>query len=201
MPPQQTARLPMSGAMLRDTAFQMTPRFLPMLRLTSPLGLIALVATSAMAQEAPAPAPRRTDCRPEQCAAQRRASRRSGGDEEPCHVPRIGRDARAATRAAPNSTSPRNMSRRNSTQQGLRPAGDDGSYLQKVPLVSYKPADKGSMAFTRQGRPAGQPRLRRGLSSRRQSEQDRHPADCAGGVRRLRHRRARSAATTTRAST
>lgn len=35
--------------------------------------------------------------------------------------------------------------------QGLRPAGDDGSYLQKVPLVSYKSADKGSFTFTPRG--------------------------------------------------
>lgn len=35
--------------------------------------------------------------------------------------------------------------------QGLRPAGDAGSYLQKVPLLSYKAADKGSMAITRKG--------------------------------------------------
>lgn len=30
---------------------------------------------------------------------------------------------------------------------GLRPAGDQGSYLQKVPLLSYKPADKGGVAI------------------------------------------------------
>lgn len=35
-------------------------------------------------------------------------------------------------------------------EAGLRPAGDEGSYLQKVPLISYKPADKGAMAITRQ---------------------------------------------------
>ncbi|MCC2978124.1 M28 family metallopeptidase [Sphingomonas sp. PL-96] len=29
---------------------------------------------------------------------------------------------------------------------GLRPAGDQGSYLQKVPLLNYKPADKGGVA-------------------------------------------------------
>lgn len=31
--------------------------------------------------------------------------------------------------------------------QGLRPAGDLNSYLQKVPLVGYKPADQGSIEF------------------------------------------------------
>ncbi|HTG37877.1 M28 family metallopeptidase [Sphingomonas sp.] len=35
--------------------------------------------------------------------------------------------------------------------QGLRPAGDAGSYLQTVPLVSYKAADKGSFGWTRTG--------------------------------------------------
>jgi Zn-dependent M28 family amino/carboxypeptidase len=34
---------------------------------------------------------------------------------------------------------------------GLRPMGTDGSYLQKVPLISYKPADKGAMSLTRKG--------------------------------------------------
>lgn len=34
---------------------------------------------------------------------------------------------------------------------GLRPAGDAGSYLQTVPLVSFKPADKGSFGWTPKG--------------------------------------------------
>lgn len=36
---------------------------------------------------------------------------------------------------------------------GLRPAGDDGSYLQSVPLLSYRPADKGTLTVTRGGTP------------------------------------------------
>ncbi len=35
--------------------------------------------------------------------------------------------------------------------QGLRPAGDNGSYLQRVPLINYKPADQGSFAVTLKG--------------------------------------------------
>ena len=31
--------------------------------------------------------------------------------------------------------------------QGLQPAGDHGSYLQQVPLISYKPADKGEFVL------------------------------------------------------
>jgi hypothetical protein len=38
---------------------------------------------------------------------------------------------------------------------GLRPGGDDGGYLQKVPLIGYKPADKGNFVWTA---PGGQPR-------------------------------------------
>jgi Zn-dependent M28 family amino/carboxypeptidase len=37
---------------------------------------------------------------------------------------------------------------------GLRPAGDGGSYLQAVPLLSYRPADKGTLTLTRNGKPA-----------------------------------------------
>ncbi|WP_447413027.1 hypothetical protein, partial [Clostridium perfringens] len=37
---------------------------------------------------------------------------------------------------------------------GLRPAGDDGGYLQKVPLVTYKAAGKGDMVWTaKRGQP------------------------------------------------
>ena len=34
---------------------------------------------------------------------------------------------------------------------GLKPAGDGGSYIQKVPLVSYRAADKGDVVLTRPG--------------------------------------------------
>ncbi|WP_343527808.1 M28 family peptidase [Sphingomonas sp.] len=36
---------------------------------------------------------------------------------------------------------------------GLRPGGDDGGYLQKVPLVAYRVADKGSALWTPPGGP------------------------------------------------
>lgn len=35
--------------------------------------------------------------------------------------------------------------------QGLKPAGTDGSYLQQVPLIAFKAADKGSFAIARGG--------------------------------------------------
>ncbi|MEG3181845.1 M20/M25/M40 family metallo-hydrolase [Sphingomonas sp. LT1P40] len=34
---------------------------------------------------------------------------------------------------------------------GLKPAGTDGGYLQQVPLLSYRPADKGTLTVTRAG--------------------------------------------------
>ncbi|MES2054926.1 MAG: M28 family metallopeptidase [Pseudomonadota bacterium] len=36
---------------------------------------------------------------------------------------------------------------------GLRPAGQDGGYIQKVPLTTYKAADKGNFVLTRAGTP------------------------------------------------
>lgn len=36
---------------------------------------------------------------------------------------------------------------------GLRPAGDNGSYLQSVPLLSFRPADKGTLTVTRGSTP------------------------------------------------
>ncbi|MBX3593741.1 M20/M25/M40 family metallo-hydrolase [Sphingomonas sp.] len=36
---------------------------------------------------------------------------------------------------------------------GLRPAGDEGGYLQKVPLLSYRVAEPGTMTVTRGGKP------------------------------------------------
>lgn len=36
---------------------------------------------------------------------------------------------------------------------GLRPAGDAGSYIQKVPLVTYRAADRGDVVLTRAGAP------------------------------------------------
>jgi hypothetical protein len=37
-------------------------------------------------------------------------------------------------------------------QLGLKPAGDGGSYFQRVPLLAFRPADEGSLVIRRQGR-------------------------------------------------
>lgn len=120
-----------------------------MLRLTAPIGLIALAATSAAAQNAPA-APTaaqnnaliNAELPPEQAALK-------------SHIMFLASDqmrGREAGSAEYDIAAQYVASQ--FYEQGLRPAGDDGSYLQKVPLISYRPADKGSMAIAAKG---GQP--------------------------------------------
>jgi Zn-dependent M28 family amino/carboxypeptidase len=124
-----------------------------MLRLTAPIGLIALAATSAAAQNAPAPAPVAPT------AAQNNALINAELPPEQAalksHIMFLASDqmrGREAGSAEYDIAAQYVASQ--FYEQGLRPAGDDGSYLQKVPLISYKPADKGSMAIAAKG---GQP--------------------------------------------
>ena len=42
---------------------------------------------------------------------------------------------------------------------GLRPAGDNGGYLQKVPLVTYHAADKGDLVLSRKDAPPQRRRI------------------------------------------
>jgi len=122
-----------------------------MLRLIAPLGLIALTAAPALAQQAPAPMPTPTPARNDvllnaELPADQAALK--------SHVMFLASDQMRGREAG--SAEYDIAAQYVASQfyaQGLRPAGDDGSYLQKVPLVSYKPADKGSMAFTAKGGP------------------------------------------------
>ena len=121
-------------------------------RLIAPLGLIALAATPALAQQAPAPVPAPT---PAQNNALLNAELPADQAALKSHIMFLASDqmrGREAGSAEYDIAAQYVASQ--FYEQGLRPAGDDGSYLQKVPLVSYKPADKGSMAITRKG---GQP--------------------------------------------
>jgi hypothetical protein len=119
-----------------------------MLRLTAPLGLIALAATSAAAQEAPAPTPAEKNAIINAELPADQAAMKS-------HVMFLASDAMAGREAGSHEF---DIAAQYVAAQfyaaGLRPAGDQGSYLQKVPLLSYKAADKGSMTLTRKG---GQP--------------------------------------------
>jgi Zn-dependent M28 family amino/carboxypeptidase len=123
-----------------------------MLRLIAPLGLIALTATPALAQQAPAPTPAPV---PAQNNALLNAELPADQAALKSHILFLASDQmRGREAGSPEYDIAAQYVASQFYAQGLRPAGDDGSYLQKVPLVSYKPADKGSMAFTRKD---GQP--------------------------------------------
>ncbi|UZK64898.1 M28 family metallopeptidase [Sphingomonas sp. M1-B02] len=126
-----------------------------MLRLTAPFGLIALTATAAMAQQAPAPAPAAQPA-PAVSAAERNAILNAVLPEDQAamkgHVMFLASDQlRGRDAGSPEFDIAAQYVASQFYAQGLRPAGDDGSYLQKVPLLSYKAADKGSMSITRKG--------------------------------------------------
>lgn len=123
-----------------------------MVRFTAAISLIALAATSAAAQTAAAPAPAPTAA---QTNALLNAELPADQAALKSHIMFLASDqmrGREAGSAEYDIAAQYVASQ--FYEQGLRPAGDDGSYLQKVPLLSYKPADKGSMAITARG---GQP--------------------------------------------
>ena len=122
-----------------------------MLRSTAPYLLALLASTAASAQETPAPAPA-----PTLTPAQKNAIVNAELPEEQAafksHVMFLASDQlRGRDAGSPEYDIAAQYVASQFYAQGLRPAGDDGSYLQKVPLISYKPADKGSMAITRKG--------------------------------------------------
>lgn len=125
-----------------------------MVRFTAAISLIALAATSAAAQNAPAPA-----AAPAPTAQQTNAllNAELPADQAALksHIMFLASDQlRGRDAGSPEYDIAAQYVASQFYAQGLRPAGDDGSYLQKVPLISYKPADKGSMAITARG---GQP--------------------------------------------
>ncbi|MDP5280964.1 M28 family metallopeptidase [Sphingomonas sp. DG1-23] len=123
-----------------------------MFRLIAPLGLIALTAAPAPAQQAPAPTPAPT---PAQTNALLNAELPADQAALKSHILFLASDQlRGREAGSPEYDIAAQYVASQFYAQGLRPAGDDGSYLQKVPLISYKPADKGSMTLTRKG---GQP--------------------------------------------
>lgn len=124
-----------------------------MLRSTAPFVFALLASTAAFAQQAPAPAPATP---PALTAAQKNAIVNAELPEDQAafksHVMFLASDQlRGRDAGSPEYDIAAQYVASQFYAQGLRPAGDDGSYLQKVPLISYKPADKGSMAITRKG--------------------------------------------------
>ncbi|AQR74821.1 M28 family metallopeptidase [Sphingomonas sp. LM7] len=116
-----------------------------MLRLTAPFGLIALIAAPALAQDAAAPTPAQTNAIVNAELPADQAALKS-------HILFLASDQMRGREAG---SAEYDIAAQYVASQfyaaGLRPAGDDGGYLQKVPLLSYKPADKGSMAIAGKG--------------------------------------------------
>jgi Zn-dependent M28 family amino/carboxypeptidase len=116
-----------------------------MLRLTAPFVLAALSATTVHAQEAPSPTP-----------AQKNAAINAALPEDQAalkgHIMFLASDQlRGRDAGSPEYDIAAQYVASQFYAAGLRPAGDEGSYLQKVPLLSYKPADPGAMAIADKG--------------------------------------------------
>jgi len=127
-----------------------------MIRTTTPLALALMLAMPAYAQNAPAPAPAAA---PTPTAAERNAiiNAELPADQAALksHVMFLASDALKGREAGSNEF---NIAAQYVAAQfyaaGLKPAGDEGGYLQSVPLVNYKLEGPGTMAFARKG---GQP--------------------------------------------
>src|SRR3954469_8220555 len=108
-----------------------------MLRLTAPLLLAVLPASVALAQDA-SPAQKNAILNAELPADQ--AALKS-------HVMFLASDAlRGREAGSPEFDIAAQYVATQFYAAGLRPAGDDGSYLQRVPLIAYRPDGEGSMA-------------------------------------------------------
>jgi Zn-dependent M28 family amino/carboxypeptidase len=116
-----------------------------MLRLTAPFALAAVIAVPAQAQTSP-----------DRSAAEKNAviNAELPADQAAMksHVMFLASDAMQGREAGSHEF---DIAAQYVASQfyaaGLKPAGDDGSYLQKVPLVSYKVDGQGSMAIARKG--------------------------------------------------
>ena len=109
---------------------------------------LALIATAASAQEAAKPAPA-----PTLSTAQRNAilTAELPADQAAmkAHVMFLAADAMKGRDAgSPEYDIAAQYVASQFYMQGLRPAGDDGGYLQHVPLISIKAGDKGSFAWS-----------------------------------------------------
>lgn len=125
-----------------------------MIRTTTPLALALMLAIPAYAQTAPAPAPT-----PAPSAAERNAIVNAALPADQAalksHVMFLASDAMKGREAgSPEFNIAAQYVAAQFYAAGLKPAGDDGGYLQSVPLVNYKLETPGTMAFARKG---GQP--------------------------------------------
>jgi hypothetical protein len=115
-----------------------------LLRYAAPLALIAL-ATTATAQTAPPRTPAEKNALANAALPADQAALKS-------HVMFLSTDAmRGRDVGTPEFEIAANYVASQFYEAGLRPMGDNGSYLQNVPLVSYKLDGEGTMAMTRKG--------------------------------------------------
>ncbi|MBN8809744.1 MULTISPECIES: M28 family metallopeptidase [unclassified Sphingomonas] len=122
-----------------------------MIRTTTPLALALMLALPAYAQNAPAPAPA-----PALTAAERNAivNAELPADQAALksHVMFLAADALKGREAgSPEFEIAAQYVVSQFYAAGLKPAGDEGGYLQKVPLVSAKLDGPGTMTVTRKG--------------------------------------------------
>jgi hypothetical protein len=118
-----------------------------MIRTTTPLALALMLALPAYAQNAPAPAP---------SAAERNAivNAELPADQAALksHVMFLASDALKGREAgSPEFDIAAHYVASQFYAAGLKPAGDEGGYLQKVPLVSAKLDGPGTMTVTGKG--------------------------------------------------
>lgn len=127
-----------------------------MFRLTAPLAIAAIAASAATAQTAPTPAPAPAPAATGMSAAEKNAIITAPLPEDQAamksHVMFLASDPMRGRDAGSNEYDiAAQYVASQFYAQGLRPAGDAGGYLQKVPLVAYNAADKGSMVVSRKG--------------------------------------------------
>ncbi|MDF7776702.1 M28 family metallopeptidase [Sphingomonas sp. AOB5] len=123
-----------------------------MLRYFAPLTLAALLAAPAMAQTAPTVAVPTT---PAEKNAVINAELPADQAAMKAHVMFLASDnMRGRDAGSPEFDIAAQYVASQFYAAGLRPAGDDGSYLQRVPLLSFKPAGQGSFTLTPKGKGA-----------------------------------------------
>ncbi|MBJ6122680.1 M28 family peptidase [Sphingomonas mollis] len=123
-----------------------------------PAALVALVSSTSLIAQTAAPVPVPAPVKPDAAALNARlnAPLPAGQAAMKAHVMFLASDAMKGREAG---SAEYDIAAQYVAAQfyaaGLRPAGDAGGYLQQVPLVAYKAADKGSFVWTARG---GEPR-------------------------------------------
>ena len=122
-----------------------------MIRISSALAALALTASAATSTRIGAQTPLRTAPPPDAAAANALLTQPLPADQAAmkAHVMFLASDAMKGREAgSPEFDIAAQYVAAQFYAAGLRPAGDDGGYLQRVPLVIYKAADTGAMVWS-----------------------------------------------------